>query len=201
MPQDIFPLHTPFKPDSSLITWFIVDFLILVLVIFGIFIAPVVIFSDLPFSATATILVIVLVVAILYIAWVRLYYQSMWYELYEDEMRWKRGVIFRSTGIVPYNRITNIDIRQGPIMRMLRISTVSIQTAGYSGKAAPEIRIEAIREADVLRELIRTMVRRASGSGDATGTGTVSPGVPRNADQEILAELIKIRDLLERQTK
>ena len=67
-------------------------------------------------------------------------------------MRWKRGVIFRRTGIVPYNRITNIDIRQGPVMRALDISTLSIQTAGYSGQAQSEIRIEAIVHAEELRE-------------------------------------------------
>ena len=55
----------------------------------------------------------------------------MWYELKDDEMSWKRGVWFRRTGILPYNRITNLDVIQGPVMRMLGISTLSIQTAGY----------------------------------------------------------------------
>jgi membrane protein YdbS with pleckstrin-like domain len=58
----------------------------------------------------------------------------MWYELRDDEINWKRGVWFRTTGIVPYNRITNLDVRQGPFMRYLGISTLAIQTAGYSGR-------------------------------------------------------------------
>ena len=94
---------------------------------------------------------------VLYLTGVKMYYDSMWYELHDDEMRWKRGVIFRSTGIEPCNRITIIDIRQGPVIRALGISTVSIQTAGYSGAAVPEIRIETIEHADELRELIRNL--------------------------------------------
>jgi membrane protein YdbS with pleckstrin-like domain len=85
----------------------------------------------------------------------------MWYELRDDAMSWKRGVWFHRTGIVPFNRITNLDIIQGPVMRMLGISTLSIQTAGYSGQAVPEIRIEGIEHAEVLRELIRSLVRQS----------------------------------------
>ena len=58
---------------------------------------------------------------------VRLYYVSMWFELRNDEMSWKQGVWFRMTGIVPYNHMTNLDVIQGPVMRMLGISTLSIQ--------------------------------------------------------------------------
>jgi len=73
----------------------------------------------------------VLVLLVIFGSWTRLYYVSMWYEMKEDEMGWKRGVWFRRTGIVPYNRITNLDVIQGPVMRLLGISTLSIQTAGY----------------------------------------------------------------------
>ena len=66
--------------------------------------------------------------------WVDIYYESMWYELREDEINWKRGVWFRTTGIVPYNRITNLDVRQGPFMRALGISNLALQTAGTPGR-------------------------------------------------------------------
>jgi membrane protein YdbS with pleckstrin-like domain len=125
----------------------------------------------------------------------------MWYELHEDEMRWRRGVWFRRTGIVPYNRITNLDVVQGPVMRALSISTLSIQTAGYSGQAVPEIRIEAIEHAEELRELIRTLVRKGGSDGDGTGSG--APRAPKAPEQpvdlEILQELRKIRTLLEQE--
>lgn len=191
MQSEHFPLHTPFKPSSALIPWFIIDFILLVIFV-SIFVLVPLFFFESPGTFTWAMGGLA-VFTVLFIIWTKLYFDSMWYELHEDEMRWKRGVIFRRTGIVPYNRITNIDIRQGPVMRALDISTLSIQTAGYSGKAQAEIRIEAIVHAEELRELIRTMVRICSG-GDGTGTGIMKP-----ADlQQILEEMKTIRALLEK---
>jgi hypothetical protein len=50
-------------------------------------------------------------------------------------------------------------------MRGLGISTLSIQTAGFPGRAQAEIRIEGIVHAEELRELIRGMVRTCSDGG------------------------------------
>ncbi|MDD1684704.1 MAG: PH domain-containing protein [Methanoregula sp.] len=137
-----------------------------------------------------------------FFAWVGLYYKSMWYELCEDEVRWKCGVWFRTTGTVPYNRITNIDIRQGPVMRALGISMLAIQTAGYSGQAVPEIRIEGMEHAEELRELIRSLVRQSVTGGDGTGGRPARvPPVPVTTDQKILDELVRIRQLREMQRK
>lgn len=166
------------------------------------FVLPLMIVPDFPQWGNTIVLGIVIAVVILYLIWVKLYYDSMWYELHDDEMRWKRGVIFRSTGIVPYNRITNIDIRQGPVMRVLGISTVSVQTAGYSGAAIPEIRIEAIIYADELRELIRSLVRNCSAVSDGTGTGKPEKsGLPSSVHQQMLEELKSIHALLEKRTE
>jgi hypothetical protein len=186
-----FPLNTPFKPSPSLVTWFVVNFILLEIFLFGLFlvVAP---------EYGAGILVPAVVLLVIFFVWVKLYYASMWYELRDDEMSWRRGVIFRTTGIVPYNRITNLDLRQGPVMRALGIFTLSIQTAGYSGKAVPEIRIEAIVHAEELRELLRSMVRSSSGRGDGTGTGAPEAAPPGSAvSLQILEELKRIRMLLE----
>jgi hypothetical protein len=159
---------------------------------------PIAFASDMP--AVFPIVILggtVLLFALLWY-WVGLYYESMWYELREDEINWKRGVWFRTTGIVPYNRITNLDVRQGPFMRYLGISSLAIQTAGYSGQAVPEIRIEAIEHAEELRELIRSMVRGSPARDDGTGSGKSSSMSSTPVDQQILAELKSIRALLEK---
>ncbi len=197
-----FPLNDPFKPEPALVTWLSVDFILFFLLILSFTLVPVMLATG-PDPVVFSILAAVAIIPILiFFAWVRLYYQSMWYELREDEISWKRGVWFRTTGIVPYNRITNIDIRQGPVMRALGISTVSLQTAGYSGQAVPEIRIEGMEHAGELRELIRSLVRRSGAGGDGTGGDAArSLPVPKNADQAILGELVRIRQLLETQQK
>ena len=199
MPGEPFPLNTLFKPSPSLVTWFRIDFLLGVFGFLVLFYLPMVAFNPVPAYIHAALLGGTLVLVILFFIWVSLYYDSMWYELREDEMSWKRGVWFRKTGIVPYNRITNLDIRQGPVMRALGISTLSIQTAGYSGQAVPEIRIEAIVHAEELRELIRTQVRESGRGGDGTGSGAAAPvRMPTSTDVQMLEELKQIRALLEK---
>ncbi len=138
---------------------------------------------------------------VVFTVWTRLYYDSMTYQLREDEINWKRGVWFRRTGIVPYNRITNLDLVQGPVMRYLAISTLAIQTVGYSGQGAPEIRIEAIEHADELRGLIRNQVRKSCRSEDGTGSHGSSLRIPGSTDEQILAKLAAIREILEKSQK
>ena len=113
MPSEHFPLNTPFKPSLSLVTWFRIDFLLVVFASLILFYLPMVAFNPVPPVVHLVVLGGTLVLVILFFVWVGLYYESMWYELREDEMSWRRGVWFRKTGIVPYNRITNLDIRQG----------------------------------------------------------------------------------------
>jgi membrane protein YdbS with pleckstrin-like domain len=199
MRSDNFPLDTPFKPSPAIITWFSTNFILLMGFTIVVVLLPLVYYREISPDTFYLTLVIIAIAIVLFYIWARLYYESMWYELHNDEMRWKRGVIFRRTGIVPYNRVTNIDIKQGPVMRPLGISTVSIQTAGYSGKGVPEISIEGIVHAEELRELIRTMVRVCSG-GDGTGSGgTITPPTMEPADlQQVLEELKAVRALLEK---
>jgi len=199
-PETHFPMSTPFKPAPALVNWFIIDFSLIAIFILACTVFP--ILMSMPDALIAVAFLVCIIVAFgLFAYWVKLYYNSMWYELHEDEMRWKRGVWFRTTGIVPYNRITNLDLKQGPVMRWLRISTLSIQTAGYSGQAVPEIRIEAIEHAEELRELVRTLVRQSGSGIHNDGTGTSPPAQSATGSMStnllMLDELKKIRFLLE----
>ncbi|AGB02222.1 PH domain-containing protein [Methanoregula formicica] len=206
---DQFPQKVPFKPSPAFVPWFIIDFLLLLGLIAIFTVLPMFMAAGPEIDGIVTGVVIagLLLIAVLFIVWTRLYYTTMEYELHEDELRWRRGVWFRTTGIVPYNRITNLDLRQGPVMRWLRISTISIQTAGYSGQAVPEIRIEAIEQAEELREILRRYVRACSARSDGTGTGASVPPVAESPVATtgtsilILDELKKIRQLLEQQKK
>jgi membrane protein YdbS with pleckstrin-like domain len=198
MQSQHFPLNTRFKPSPSMKTWYLAGIFLIIGLLLLFSYVPAVIFGEMPAIFSVLILGSTALIFVLLWVWVGMYYESMSYELREDEINWKRGVWFRSTGIVPYNRITNLDVRQGPFMRMLKISNLSIQTAGYSGQAVPEIQIEAIEYAEELRELIRSQVRGSSSRDD--GTGSVKP-VPAptgtTTDQQILAEVKQIRSLLE----
>nr|WP_321351854.1 PH domain-containing protein [uncultured Methanoregula sp.] len=193
-----FPLNTPFRPAAALKTTLTVYILLFILLMLCFTLFPLLLAGEwAPNLVLLCVILLVIIIAVC-LAWVHLYYKSMWYELREDEMSWKRGVWFRTTGIVPYNRITNLDIRQGPLMRLLGIHTIAIQTAGYSGQTTSEIKIEGVEKAEELREFIRSLVRHTAGTGD--GTGTVDR-VNITTDEKILSELTRIRILLEEQKK
>jgi membrane protein YdbS with pleckstrin-like domain len=164
-------------------------------ILFGILIwyLPVLLFA--PFEVKLGISIPSLAILIFIAYWIQKYYDTMVYKLTENEIVWRRGVWFKSTGIVPYNRITNIDITQGPISRKLGIAALKIQTAGYSGQQArAEIRIEGMEKFEELKELVMGFVKGKK-------PVAVETYEEENIDLKILNELIKIRELLEKSSE
>jgi hypothetical protein len=87
-------------------------------------------------------------------------------------------------------------------MRLLGISTLAVQTTGYSGQVIPDIRIGRMNHAEELRKLIRSLVRQPGNSVEGTGGVIVRvPAGPVTTVQKILDELVRIRQLLEVQRK
>lgn len=64
--------------------------------------------------------------------WAKLSYKYYKYELTENGFKKESGVIYKKYVTIPYDRIQNIDINRGIISRMLGLSDLQIQTAGFS---------------------------------------------------------------------
>ena len=185
-----------FKPTPQLKTlYYIYMVLTLALSVLPWYI-PIVIFA--PFQAayytTLVTAVIVLPTVILVIYWIPRFYQTIIYHFTDTEMEWRRGVWFRKTGIVPYNRITNVDVEQGPISRKLGIASLKVQTAGYSAPSGAggvaELRILGVEQFEELRDIIMQSVRGRKPVAVET--------FEEDTSSRILDELIKIRKLLEK---
>jgi len=170
----------------GILSWYIPT--VILLFLFRPFYAPLV---------TLIILIPILLILILAVYWIPKYYNSILYKLNTNEMEWRRGVWFKNTGIVPYNRITNVDIAQGPISRTLGIASLKIQTAGYSGVQSrgfgrfAEIKIEGMEEFEEIREMIMGFVRGKK-------PVAVETYEEEDINLKILNELVKIRELLEK---
>ncbi len=78
------------------------------------------------------IILIFIIYTILCYVWSRLTYRFWLYELTENAFKKEHGVIWKKYVSIPYERIQNIDIRRGIIARILGLSDLQIQTAGYS---------------------------------------------------------------------
>ncbi len=190
-------LNEDFKPDGKYTGYLLLATLALIILIWAGCCAWM--FIDTIFTVFIIIGLAALAVCVLFACiWAPLYYKSVVYHLNDTEMTWKRGVFFRKTGIVPYNRITNVDIVQGPVMRLFGISHLKIETAGGgASKNSAEIQLEGIRDPEPLRQLIMGFVRGQKPAAAATGTEYK----PQNADlQALLEEVAAIRRLLEERT-
>ena len=179
-----------FKPSPQFKKLYYIYFISFVLLAILPWYIPMLLFV--PPTATLGLSIPLLAILIFVIYWIQKYYDTMLYKLARNEIVWRRGVWFRRTGIVPYNRITNIDINQGPISRMLGIAALKIQTAGYSGQQVrSEIRIEGMERFEELRELVMEFVR-----------GKKPVAVETYEEEDInlrmLNEMVKIRELLEK---
>ena len=110
--------------------------------------------------------------------WAKLYYNAYKFELTEDVFKKECGVIWKRYVSIPYERIQNIDIHRGILARILGLSDLMIQTAGYAGayqrggvlgglgRREPEGRLPALskeRAEEIREELIRRIKGTKSG--------------------------------------
>jgi membrane protein YdbS with pleckstrin-like domain len=196
-----------FSPDRELMRLYYSYLLVVDLVIFIGVILPVVVASFLYLPSDQVVivssstifpfLVIVFSIAI----WVPKYYSSISYEFTEDEIVVGRGVYWKHKSTVPYNRVTNIDITQGPISRRFGIGKVRVQTAGYSttssGGTTAEAQIFGVKDYEEIRNFLLTKVK---GLKPVAIEAEAKIPMPKEDTQEMLAELRRIRKLLEKQS-
>lgn len=116
------------------------------------------------FNLGKAALIFLALVIIAYIG-ARLTYHFYRYQLADGAIKIEKGVIWKKYISIPYERIQNIDIYRGVIARILGLSDIHIQTAGYSvGGKGPitEGRLPGlnIKTAEDLRE---ELVKRVQG--------------------------------------
>jgi membrane protein YdbS with pleckstrin-like domain len=187
-----------FRADPAYRTYYYINLAVILTLAFFSWYVPVLFFAPAWISMIITLTagLVVLIITLVTLYWIPKYYSTLKYKLTNNEMVWRRGVWFRKTGIVPYNRITNIDIEQGPVSRALGIGSLKIQTAGYSAASSgagrqAEIRIEGVVHFEELRQFIMGFVHGSKQAGAATG-------VYERTGDPVLGELVKIRKLLEK---
>lgn len=80
-------------------------------------------------------LVIPLFVVICFV-WAKLSYRFYRYEFTEMGFRKESGVLYKKYVTIPYDRIQNVDINRGILARLLGLSDLQIQTAGFSASVS-----------------------------------------------------------------
>ena len=119
------------------------------------------------------------------------YLNSMECTLTDRSLRVKKGLLNRIEKTVPLDKITDLAIRQGPIMRALDLEGLSIETAGQSGTGAL-VGLVGVRDAKAFRDTVLAQRDRVT-AGESTG--------PKVATQEgtgSVEVLREIRDSMQR---
>ena len=86
-----------------------------------------------PFFIGFSPLVVLLIGIITTIVLPRLRYNSWFFDLRDDELFLKRGVLTKTDSTAPYCRIQHIDISQNIVERIYGLSRLVIYTAGTKG--------------------------------------------------------------------
>ena len=138
------------------------------------------------------------------------WYYTMYFEklscvLTARKLKIGKGLLFRTEKAIPLDKITDMQMNQGPLMRYLDLESMSVETAGNAGSAGGAlVSMVGIRDSREFREAVLTQRDRVVGSQDASDRPAPAAPEPSNADlsgaspSESLAVLTEIRDTLAR---
>lgn len=89
-------------------------------------------------------------------------YRRWRYRLGDDSLELRHGVLWRTMSSMPYHRLQQVDVGQGPLERWLGMSSVQLRSAAATTDAAiPGI---ASDEVDELRRLLMRRAGRDDGA-------------------------------------
>ena len=129
------------------------------------------------------------------------YYQSLSYEIQDDEVIVRAGIITQAVKHVPYRTVTNLTIKRGILDRWLfDLGTLNIQTAGMSGNTGAEESLAGLSDYDAVYNLVATELRRFRGAMAPTAAGQEDAPISLKPDalNAIISEVRAIRQAVEK---
>ncbi|HJX37977.1 MAG TPA: PH domain-containing protein [Anaerolineae bacterium] len=129
------------------------------------------------------------------------YYGSLSYEVQDDEVIVRVGIITHSVKHVPYRTVTNITVSRDILDRwFFGLGSLHIQTAGMSGKSGAEEKLVGLPNVQEVYEMVVTELRRFRGGMAPTAAEVERGPLPASGETltAILEELRAIRGALEK---
>ncbi len=118
------------------------------------------------------------------------YMDRMSCELTEKSLKVKKGIFVRVEKTIPLEKITDVGMVQGPIMRQFDLHQLTFETAGQSGTGAL-VSLTGIMNAKEFREAVLNQ-RTVQGRQEEVGSSGSQPVSDARADNVLL----EIRDAL-----
>lgn len=115
--------------------------------------------------------------------------------LTEKNLHVARGVLVRQEKTVPLDKITDLAMSHGPIMRALGLRGLSVETAGQSGQGSL-IKLVGIEGTEEFRAAVLAQRERVGGSGGGLSAASAATAAEGGASVESARLLSEIRDAL-----
>lgn len=113
----------------------------------------------------------------------------------------RKGFLVRVEKTIPLDKITDLGMIQGPLMRYFGINALSIETAGSTQPGAL-VKLHGIRDVEAFRDTVLeqrdNMLEHTDASGASGPAGSSTASHPASSD-EVVGLLREIRDELRKQ--
>ena len=118
-------------------------------------------------------------------------YERMQCELTERTLNVRMGYLIRVEKAIPLDKIQDLSVKEGPLLRWIGLCNLGIETAGHSGAAGNDVNLTGIVDVSSFRDAVLNQRDRVV----SAGAGATSEEPPARADIGLLTE---IRDILTR---
>jgi putative membrane protein len=127
----------------------------------------------------------------------RRYYAHLSVRLTTRELNVSRGVLIREEKSIPLEKITDIAVVEGPIMRWLGVKGIRVETAGQSSTGAL-VSIVGIEGVDAFRDSVLDQRDLIAKEEDEIEPSLPATRPARDPEQALLGAVQEIRDTLAR---
>lgn len=111
-------------------------------------------------------------------------FRSLRYEVDEEGITMRWGILFRREVSLTYARIQDIQLTSNFVERWLGLARIQVQTA--SGSAAAEMTVEGVHEYDAMRDFLYSRMRGARGEADHSRSRPGGPAAVPGAGRGVL---------------
>ncbi len=128
-------------------------------------------------------------------------YEHLQAELTERSLNLRMGYWFKTEKHIPLDKIQDLALKEGPILRKLGLASLAVETAGGSGQGGPDASLSGVADAVAFRDAVLNQ-------RDIVTMGQQAQPAPREepaSDPQLLAEirdsLLRIEKLLRERDK
>lgn len=134
------------------------------------------------------------------------YYARLRVLLTTRNLNVSRGVLNREDKSIPLEKITDLAVFQGPVMRMMNLKGLRVETAGQSNAAGALVSVIGVENIDEFRDLVLNQRDRVTDDSDgptntapSPASGTASPAPSAHTENGAMLEALNdIRETLKR---